>query len=137
MKGNLTTTDRPAKTRGDWVGELRTRFSRARTLLGRLIKWTVWAVMALDLGGALWYVIGSYRKRGDASQLLVVRFCLIVSLLLVISALYGLILDLFYMVRQRRAAFLIGVFGYMLIMALGSCLFLAAAFIIGAAGGNL
>lgn len=117
--------------------KFRARFSLARPLLGKLIKWTVWAIMIMDTGGVVWYVFGSYGQRNDLSQLFILRFCLIVSLLLVISAFYGLVLDLFYAFSRKKTAFLIGMFGYMLIIILGSCLFLAAAFIIGAAGGNM
>ncbi|MDR2072780.1 MAG: hypothetical protein LBP60_05040 [Spirochaetaceae bacterium] len=117
--------------------KFRARFFFTRSLLGKLIKWTVWAIMILDFAGLIWYVLGSYGPRDDLSQLFTLRFCLIVSLLLVISAFYGLILDLFYALNRKKIAFLIGGFGYLLIIALGLCFFLAAAFIIGAAGGNM
>ena len=106
------------------------------TLLGMLIKWTAWAILGLLAVIIALYTAGSYRKAGDEAQLTLVRTGLVVSLLLVTSSLYGAALDLYYAVRRRRAAYLGGALGYLALIALGSCATLAAAFIIGAVGGN-
>ena len=121
MKRNLTTARvPPCKT----------------PLLVRLVKWTAWAVLALDAATALLYAAASYRGAEDQSLLGLARFCLLVSLLLVSAAFYGIVLDLFYAIRMKRAAFLAGVLGYLVIAALGVVTALASAFIAASAGGN-
>ncbi|MDR2553454.1 MAG: hypothetical protein LBD31_09880 [Treponema sp.] len=82
------------------------------------------------------YAAGSYRKADDASQLFLLRLSLALSLLLGIAAFYGLVLDLYYTIRRRRAAYLWGVLGYILIICSAALVLLGSAFIIGAAGGN-
>ena len=109
----------------------------AKPLLGILVRWTVWTILAFDLVVVLLYVAGSYQKASDSSQLSLVRICLILSMLMIISSLYGIILDIYYMFRRRRPAYLTGIAGYILVIALGTLLALGAAFIIGAVGGNL
>jgi hypothetical protein len=96
----------------------------------------VWIILALTLTAVILYVAGAYRGASDDSQLALVRFCLVSSLLLIISSFYGLALDLFCTIRRRRAVYLAGALGYVVLMALGAVLALGAAFIIGAVGGN-
>lgn len=118
------------------MSQSKAAWQTARPLLGKLIKWTVWAVLALNISVITLYTVGSYQRADDQSQLALVRICLVVSLLLVISSIYGIVLDLYYALRRQKAAYLAGVLGYMLIIVLGFCTALAAAFIIGAVGGN-
>jgi len=125
MKRNLTTAHLPD-------GKARP----ARPLLGKLLKWTVLAVLALTITSIALYAAGSYRKASDGFQLAILRFCLVFSTLLVISSVYGIILNLYYAVRKRQAAYLAGVLGYTLAAALGGGAALGAGFIIGAVGGN-
>jgi len=127
MKRNLTTANRLSRSKA-WL--------TARPLLGKLIKWTVLAVLTLTLTTVILYGIGSYREASDDAQLALVRLCLILSLLLVISSFYGLILDVYYAIRKRRAAYLAGALGYLVIMVLGFACVLGTAFIIGAVGGT-
>jgi hypothetical protein len=123
MKRNLTTA-------------ISLRLGYARSLLGKLVKWTVRAILVLTLVIVVLYILGSYRGVDDNSQLTLVRFGLIVSLLLVISSIYGFLLDLFYTIHRKKAAYLIGALGYVVIIVLGALIALSMAFIIGAAGGN-
>jgi hypothetical protein len=126
MKRNLTTAAPRRRAGRAW--------SLAEPLLGRLIKYTVWAIGAAALAAAACYAAGSYRKTGG--QLLLVRFSLILSLLLIISSFYGLVLDIVYAVKRKKAAYLLGGLGYTALMALGALLLLGAAFVTGAVGGN-
>ena len=128
MKRNLTTVKKLAQNK---------TWKTAKPLLGKLVKWTAWAVLALILTVAVLYTVGSYRKASDDSQLALVRISLVLSLLLIISSIYGIILDLFYAVRRRRLRYLTGVLGYILVAAFGALIALGSAFIIGAVGGNL
>ena len=128
MKRNLTTGTRLSRSK--------TRLA-AQPLLGKLIKWTVRVILAITVTMHIFYISGSYRKVSDDSQLALLRFCLTFSLLLIISSIYGLVLDLYYAVRKRQAAYLAGVLGYLLLIVLGLILSLGAAFVIGAVGGNL
>ena len=128
MKRNLTTAGKISQSEA---------WKTAKPFLGRLIKWTVWAVLAFDLLIVILYIIGSYQKASDDTQLTLVRICLVLSLLLIISSLYGIFLNLFYVFSKRKIFYLSGVAGYILIIVLGAALALISAFIIGAVGGNL
>ena len=128
MKRNLTTAKKLSQSK-TWL--------TAKPLLGKLIKWTTWAVLAIDVAIIILYAIGSYRKAPGTIQLFLVRACLILSLLLIISSVYGLILDLYYAIRRKQAMYLAGAAGYIILIALGIALALFSAFIIGAVDGNL
>jgi hypothetical protein len=108
----------------------------SKPLLGELVKWTARAVLILTLLVVFLYGAGSYRRASDHTQLSLVRLTLILSLLLVISSIYGLLINLFYAIRRQRAAFLAGVFGYIILIILGAVIAFGAAFIIGAVRGN-
>ena len=109
----------------------------AKPLLGKLVKWAVWIFLILLFAVIIMYIAGSYQRVSDDYQLALVRASLILSLMVIISSIYGLILDLFYAVKKKRIMYLIGILGYILIIAFGTIIALAAAFIIGAVGGNL
>ncbi|MDR1306896.1 MAG: hypothetical protein LBK74_04920 [Treponema sp.] len=128
MRRNLTTAD--PRRRGGGARPL------TEPLLGKLVKYTVWFIGAAVLALAACYAAGSYRKAGGEIQLLLVHFSLILSLLLIISSFYGMVLDVVYAVKRKRAAYLLGVLGYTALMALGALVLLGASFIIGAVGGN-
>jgi hypothetical protein len=123
MKRNLTTA-------------ISQRLGYAKPLLGKLVKWTVWAVLGLTIVIIILYVAGSYRQVSDTAQLALVRFGLIVSLLLVISSMYGFVLDIFYAIHRKSLNYVAGALGYVLVMAIGALIALSLAFIISAAGGN-
>ena len=127
MKRNLTTAKKISQSKA-WI--------TAKPLLGKLVKWTVWIVLAINIAVVILYIAGSYRKASDDSQLTLVRICLALSMLMIISSLYGFVLDSFYAVRRRQFRYLAGIVVYILIIALGIILALAAAFIIGAVKGN-
>jgi hypothetical protein len=129
MKRNLTTVE-PLRISGDKA------WSIAKPLLGKMIKYTAWSIGVLVLVVIACYAVGSYRRSAENAQLFLVRFCLILSLLLIISSFYGLVLDVIYALKRRRAAYLLGVLGYMALMTAGAAVLLGTAFIIGAVGGN-
>ncbi|MCL1813860.1 MAG: hypothetical protein FWG29_10125 [Treponema sp.] len=128
MKRNLTTAKKISQSKV-WL--------TAKPLLGKLVKWTVWTILILNLSVVILYIAGSYQKASDAAQLTLVRICLILSLLLIISSVYGFFMDIYYLIRRHQAVYLVGIVGYIVIIAIGAILALGAAFIIGAAGGNL
>ena len=134
MKRNLTTAKKMSRGKALVSGVWR---RDTKPLLGKLVKWTVWTVLGINAAVLVLYVIGSYQKASDDAQLALVRICLILSLLLIISSVYGLVLDVYYIIRRHQPFYLLGIIGYILLIALGAILALAAAFIIGAVGGNL
>jgi len=127
MKRNLTTVKQLSGAKA---------WKSAKPLLGKLIKWTVWAVLAATAIVVIIYIAGSYRKASDDSQLAIVRIALVLSLLLIISSIYGILLDFFYIIKRRQIRYLAGIAGYMLIMVLGVIIALVTAFIIGSVGGH-
>lgn len=128
MKRNLTTAKKLSPTKA---------WRLAKPLLGRLIKFTVLTVLALTLAVVILYVAGSYRNSPDEAQLVLVHIALALSLLLVISSVYGFLLNLYYAGRRLHAKYLLSAAGYILAIALGAAIALMAAFILGAVGGNL
>ena len=104
-------------------------------LLGRLVKWAVWIILALTLAVHIAYMSGSYRKASDESQLTLVNVCLVLSLLLIIASFYGMVLELYYAVRKRNTAYLAAAMGYILLIVLGTLALFGAMFVIGAVRG--
>jgi len=129
MRGKLTTADNHSLLHY-WKGLY------SRSLLGKLVSWTVLALLFITVLTVIFYAAGSYRNASDESQLVLLRFCMAVSMLLFIFSFYGFILDLYYTLQKKKPAFLAFALGYILIMAIGAAAVLGAAFIINAAGGN-
>jgi len=129
MRGKLTTADNHS------LSHNRKGFY-PRPLLGKLVNWTVLALLFITVLTVIFYVTGSYRNASDESQLALLRFCMAVSMLLFIFSLYGFILDLYYTLQKKKPAFFAFALGYILIMAIGAAAVLGAAFIINVAGGN-
>jgi hypothetical protein len=126
MRRKLTTVDKRSLSHN----------RKGRPLLGKLVTWTVLALLFLVLTAVVFYIIGSYRKVSDASQLALIRFCLGVSLLLIIFSVYGFVLELYYVLREKKPVYLAFALGYVLIMALGAATVFGAAFIINAVKGG-
>ena len=127
MKRNLTTIEKSQN-------EIR---NNSGQLLGKLIKWTVLIILALLFLVIILYTAGSLRKNSPDSLLVLVRSGLVLSLLLIISSVYGLVFDIYYAISKRKPVYIAGIAGYGFLAALGSVFALGAAFIIGAVGGNL
>ena len=77
------------------------------------------------------------QKTPYSSQLTLLRFCQGISLLLAIVSFYGLVFGLYYTVKERHLLYLPGMVGYILLIAVGLLAAFGAAFVIGAAGGNI
>ena len=109
--------------------------AREKTLLGSLVKWAVWIILALTVTVHIVYMSGTYRNASDESQLALVNICLVLSLLLIISSFYGLILELYYAIRKRNAAYLAVAMGYSILIVLGTLALFGAMFVLGAVRG--
>jgi uncharacterized membrane protein len=107
-----------------------------RPLLGRLVKYTVWAILLVNMLFIGLYVAGSYRGHSDASQLALVRSLLTLGVLLGIAAFYGMILDVVYALSRGNKRFLLGVLGYLGILLFAALGAMGSAFILSAVGGN-
>ncbi|MDR2182351.1 MAG: hypothetical protein LBN92_06715 [Treponema sp.] len=107
-----------------------------RPLLGRLVKYTVRAVLLVNLFCIGLYVTGSYRGHSDASQLALVRSLLTLGVLLGTAAFYGMALDIVYIFSRGDKRFLPGVLGYLGILVFGALTAVGSAFILSAVGGN-
>jgi len=129
MRGKLTTADNRS------LSHFR-KDRCSRPLLGKLVNWTVLTLLFITVLTVIFYIVGSNRNVSDESQFVLLRFCLAVSVLLIIASVYGFILDLYYAVQKKKPAFLAFALGYVLIMAVGAVTVLGAAFILSAAGGN-
>jgi hypothetical protein len=108
-----------------------------KPLLGKLVKWTVWAAFAFSLSVIALYCIGSYRDFSDTTQFFLVRLCIRSSIFLVLASLYGIALAMWYAVRYKNGRYCLGIPGFLLLVLFGSASAAGAAFILSLAGGNL
>jgi hypothetical protein len=83
------------------------------------------------------YIIGTVQGFMDDTQLFLLRLGVALSILLALSALYGLALDLSLFFRRKRPRFIRGACLYALLGALGGIIAVSAGFIISASGGNI
>jgi hypothetical protein len=73
----------------------------------------------------------------DDTQLFLLRIGVGMSILLVLSSLYGLVLDLVLFFRGKRLRFVFGAGVYAFLGVLGGVIAASASFIISASGGNI
>jgi hypothetical protein len=83
------------------------------------------------------YIIGTVQGFMDDTQLFLLRIGAGMSILLVLSSLYGLVLDLALFFRGKRPRFILGACAYALLGVLGGVIAVSASFIISASGGNI
>jgi hypothetical protein len=83
------------------------------------------------------YIIGTIQGFMDDTQLFLLRLGVGVSIMLSLSALYGLALDLFLFFKRKSLSFIRGAGAYALLGAFGGIIAASALFIISAAGGNI
>ena len=126
MKRNLTSTARQPQNN---------TLNNGKTLLGSLVKWTVWIILLMTVAVHIVYISGSYRNASDESQLALVHGCLVLSTLLIISSFYGMVMVLFYAVRKRNPKYLTAAMGYIILIILGALALFGAMFVIGAVRG--
>jgi hypothetical protein len=85
----------------------------------------------------LLYVVGTIQEFMESTQLILLRFLVVMSIFLSIGALYGGILDVGFLFAKRRKQFLLGIISYLLLMILGISISLISSFLLVLVEGNI
>jgi hypothetical protein len=83
------------------------------------------------------YIIGTVQGFMDETQLFLLRLGVVLSILLVLSAIYGFALDLALFFRSKKIRFICGAFLYAFLVFFGIVIAVLAGFIISASSGNI
>jgi hypothetical protein len=102
-----------------------------------LVNRTVLFFLVMCLINLFLYVIGTVQGFMNATQFFLLRLGVVLSILLALSALYGLGLDLFLFFREKKVHFICGAGIYAFLGILGAVIAAAAGFIISVSGGNV
>jgi hypothetical protein len=102
-----------------------------------LVSRTVLFFLVVCLISLFLYIIGTVQGFMDDTQLFLLRLGLGMSILLVLSSLYGLVLELVLFFRGKKLRFIRGAGVYTFLGVLGVAIAASASFIISASGGNI
>jgi hypothetical protein len=109
---------------------------KKKPVIAILVKRTVLFFFFLSVLTVFLYVIGTAQEFMDRTQLLLLRISVVLGLCLAMDSFYGVILNLWFLIHNRKIRF-IGSSGiYFLTGILGALMAVAAAFIIVTSGGN-
>lgn len=106
-------------------------------VLRLLVKLTAFTVLATLFMLISIYCAGCYQDFPESTQFTLLRFIMFVSVMLVIAALSGALLDLVCALAYKTALPLAGTLGYVFLLLFGVFLAMAAGFITSVAEGNL
>jgi hypothetical protein len=98
---------------------------------------TVLFFLVMCLISLFLYIIGTIQGFMDDTQFFLLRLGIGMGILLVLSSLYGMVLDLVLFFRGRKLRFICGAGVYALLGVLGGVVAASAGFIISASGGNI
>jgi hypothetical protein len=102
-----------------------------------LLNRTVLFFLTMSLIDLFLYSIGTIQGFTDSTQLFLLRLGAILSILLALSAFYGVVLDLFLFFYRKKIRFICGAWVYALFGLLGGLAAAASGFIISLSGGNV
>jgi hypothetical protein len=91
----------------------------------------------MSLFSVFLYGVGVRQEFMDSTQVMLLRICGLSALILGVLSLYGMALDIWFLIRTRALRFLAGIAAYCFAAFFGILLAGAAAFILVLAGGNL
>jgi hypothetical protein len=107
-----------------------------KPVIAILVKRTVLFFFFLSLLTVFLYAIGTAQEFMDRTQLLLLRILVILGLCLAMDSFYGVILNIWFFIHNRKIRFFGSSGIYFITGALGAVMAIAAAFIIVASGGN-
>jgi hypothetical protein len=85
----------------------------------------------------LLYVVGTIQEFMESTQLILLRFLMVMSIFLSIGALYGGLLDTGFFFAKRRKHFLWGIVLYFFMIIFGISISIVASFLLVLVGGNI
>jgi hypothetical protein len=115
------------------------KFSRPRKkpLIALLVKRTVLFFFFSSVMIILLYIVGTIQEFMESTQIILLRFLVIMSIFLAIGALYGGLLDAGFLIIKRQTQYLFGLFSYFLMIVIGIVISLIASFLLVLIGGNV
>jgi hypothetical protein len=109
---------------------------KKKPVIAILVKRTVLFFFFLSALTVFLYAIGTAQEFMDRTQLLLLHMAVILGLCLAMDSLFGVILNLWFFVHNRKPQFFRSAGIYLITGAFGAVMAMAAAFIIVASGGN-
>jgi nitrate/nitrite transporter NarK len=107
-----------------------------KPIIAILVKRTVFFFFILCFLTVFLYGIGTAQEFMDISQIFLLRMAVFLGFFQAVGSLYGLILDLWFVLHDRKYRFLTGAVLYGILGVLGILVAAAGTFIDVAAGGN-
>ncbi|MDR3131113.1 MAG: hypothetical protein LBU18_06155 [Treponema sp.] len=90
----------------------------------------------MSLTSAFLYCAGVRLRFIDANQIMLLRICALSALILLALSMYGIVLNLWFLVRRGKRLYIPGAAAYFLAAVFGGLTASAAVFILALAGGN-
>jgi hypothetical protein len=84
----------------------------------------------------LLYVVGTMQEFMESTQIILLRFLVIMSIFISIGALYGSLLDVVFLFIKRQKQFFFGIIPYFLMIIFGLSVAVIASFLLVLVGGN-
>jgi hypothetical protein len=91
----------------------------------------------MSLFSVFLYGVGVRQRFMDTTQVMLLRISALFALVLGVLSMYGIVLDIWFLIRTRGLRFLLGIAAYCIAAIFGILIALAAIFILVFAGGNL
>jgi nitrate/nitrite transporter NarK len=107
-----------------------------KPIIAILVKRTVFFFFSLCFLTVFLYGIGTAQEFMDITQMFLVRVSIVLGLFQAVGAIYGLILDLWFVLHDRKYRFLKGAVVYSILGALGIFVAAMGAFIVVVSGGT-
>jgi hypothetical protein len=130
-------TTAPDEPPGEYDSEKRT-WSRPekKPILALLVKRTVFFFFIMCVLTVFLYGIGTVREFMDTTQEVLLRLAAVFGFLLAVGAVYGIGVDLWFILYKGKYRFFLGVGGYAALGIFGILVAAAATFIVVISGGN-
>jgi hypothetical protein len=91
----------------------------------------------MSLFSVFLYGVGVRQRFMDTTQIMLLRISALSALILGILSMYGIVLDIWFLIRTRGLRFLFGIMVYFVAAVFGILIAAVAIFILVLAGGNL
>ena len=108
-----------------------------KPLIALMVKRTVFFFFIASLMIIFLYIVGTVQGFMETTQIILLRFLVIMGIFLSIGALYGSILDAGFIFIKHRRQFVLGIISYLLLIIFGVIISVIASFILVLAGGNI
>jgi hypothetical protein len=115
---------------------MKTAGLKKKPVIAVLVKRTVLFFFFLSVLTVFLYAIGTAQEFMDRTQLLLLHLSVVLGLCLAMDSFFGVILNIWFFIKERKFRFFGGSGIYFITGTLGAAMAIGAAFIIVASGGN-